>query len=159
MEQITWKLDRLENDFLPQVEIGSTEVCRGLHICMAGDDPSLLSQFIFTNVKFGEPQSQQFTAMNVGQRPVHVSFTAKPDSSSVFSPWMDVKPSSVLIQPGKQQSIQPRCLVPLSYNITICIVVSLFYSCPLSFVPLSVLTHTPHHLWPHPSLYQHFLQP
>ena len=34
MEQITWRLDKLENEFLPQVEIGSTEVGGSLWPCV-----------------------------------------------------------------------------------------------------------------------------
>ncbi len=80
LEQITWKLDKLENDTLPQVDLNKTE-------------------FHFPNVKFLVPQSAVLEVKNTGKRPVHISFIPKLDQTAACKPWMELRPSSAVIQP------------------------------------------------------------
>lgn len=65
--------------------------------------PSLL-QFQFENVKFMTPQSKRLVVTNTGQRPVHVSFIPKLDEKAYCQPWLEVKPSSAVIQPRESAS-------------------------------------------------------
>ena len=80
LEKITWKLDKMENDTLPQVDLNTME-------------------FHFKDVKFNVPQMKKLVVTNTGSRPVHISFIPKLDETTVCKPWMDLKPTSAVIQP------------------------------------------------------------
>lgn len=80
LEEITRKLDKLENDTLPQVDLSQTE-------------------FIFKDVKFLLPQSKKLIITNTGSRPVLVSFIPKLDEEAYSKPWIEAKPSSAVLQP------------------------------------------------------------
>ncbi|XP_064617717.1 inositol polyphosphate 5-phosphatase OCRL-like isoform X2 [Liolophura sinensis] len=80
-EDVMKKLDRLENEFLPQVKLDRTE-------------------FEFKNVKFFEPQVQVLTIANTGQLPVQFEFINKLDDDSYSKPWLTVDPVLSTIMPG-----------------------------------------------------------
>ena len=116
LEDITRKLDKLENDTLPQVDLSATE-------------------FIFTDVKFQvrlapttfttppltphhciphtttpspppplqTPQFKRLVVTNTGMRPVLVSFIPKLDQETYCKPWLEAKPASAVVQPCKEE--------------------------------------------------------
>ncbi|XP_074658633.1 inositol polyphosphate 5-phosphatase OCRL-like isoform X2 [Tubulanus polymorphus] len=72
-EDVMKKLDRLENEFLPQVSLDKVELK-------------------FEKVKFIEPQSHTLTIANTGQVPVQFEFINKLDDQSYCKPWLNIKP-------------------------------------------------------------------
>ncbi|BFZ24676.1 hypothetical protein BsWGS_27714 [Bradybaena similaris] len=80
-EDIMKHLDRLENDYLPQIKLDKTEC-------------------IFKDVKFIESQSQIVTVVNIGQVPVEFEFINKLDDSTYCKPWLKATPSKSYIQAG-----------------------------------------------------------
>ncbi|XP_040569840.1 inositol polyphosphate 5-phosphatase OCRL [Lepeophtheirus salmonis] len=80
------KIDKLENEFLPQVSVDTTEI-------------------IFDTVRFHEPMSRVLVIANTGQVPVQFEFIKKLNEAAISRPWMNVKPSSGFISPGNKQDI------------------------------------------------------
>ncbi|XP_053397394.1 inositol polyphosphate 5-phosphatase OCRL-like [Mercenaria mercenaria] len=80
-EDIMKKLDRLENDYLPQVTLAQKE-------------------FVFKDVKFAQPQEQILAVANIGQVPVTYEFINKLDEDSHCKPWLKVNPVQAVIPPG-----------------------------------------------------------
>jgi len=82
-EEIMKKLDMLENDFLPQVMVDTTEVN-------------------FGKVKFIQSCSQTLAIANTGQVPVQFEFIHKPGEESYCKPWLQAEPYSGFIMPGEK---------------------------------------------------------
>ncbi|RUS72880.1 hypothetical protein EGW08_019354 [Elysia chlorotica] len=80
-EDIMKKMDRMENDYLPQIKLDKTEI-------------------IFNDVKFIEAQSTVVTIANVGQAPVEFEFINKLDDTSYCRPWLKAIPSQAIISAG-----------------------------------------------------------
>ncbi|BFZ10183.1 hypothetical protein BsWGS_13221 [Bradybaena similaris] len=83
-EEVMKKLDRLENEYLPQIKLDKGK-----------------AECVFKDVKFIEPQSQTVTVANVGQVPVEFEFVNKLNDSSFCRPWLKVTPSKSVIQEGQ----------------------------------------------------------
>jgi phosphatidylinositol-bisphosphatase len=92
LEQITWKLDKQENDTLPQVEINSSE-------------------FKFVDVKFMVEQTHYLTVRNIGQRPVQLTFLPTPDNDKICKPWLTIRPEKTLILTGEKVCISLTVLI------------------------------------------------
>lgn len=75
------KLDKLENEFLPQVMVDSTEV-------------------IFDLLKFAEPIAKELIIANTGQVPVQFEFIKKLDDTSYCKDWLHIEPCTGFIKPG-----------------------------------------------------------
>lgn len=76
------RLDRLENDYLPQVMLDKTDLDFG------------------SNVQLLTPVTKSFTIANTGQVPVNWCFSKKPNQINYCKEWVKVSPSSGYIIPG-----------------------------------------------------------
>ncbi|KAK7463225.1 hypothetical protein BaRGS_00038210, partial [Batillaria attramentaria] len=85
-EDIMKKLDRIENEYLPQIKLDKTE-CH------------------FRDVKFIEPQVEVITIANVGQ---------KLDDTRFCKPWLTVTPCKSVIKPGLSCDVQVEVYVDKS---------------------------------------------
>ncbi|KAK3580413.1 hypothetical protein CHS0354_012436 [Potamilus streckersoni] len=85
-EDIMRKLDREENDYLPQVSLGQRE-------------------FVFKDVKFIEPREQFLPIANIGQVPVNFEFINKLDEKRYGKPWLSVNPPTNFITPGDSMEV------------------------------------------------------
>lgn len=86
-EDIMKRLDRIENEYLPQVKIDTTD-------------------FIFEDVKFYESQKQKLIVANIGQGPVEFEFIKKAQGSNFCKPWLKVSPYKAVLMPGDLQEIE-----------------------------------------------------
>lgn len=86
-EEVLKKLDKLENEFLPQVMVDQTEV-------------------IFDTVKFLEPQNKSIIIANTGQVPVQFEFIKKLNDSSYCKDWLRITPYSDYIKPGEKCDVR-----------------------------------------------------
>ncbi|ESO88961.1 hypothetical protein LOTGIDRAFT_106380, partial [Lottia gigantea] len=86
-EEIMKKLDKIENEYLPQVKLSCTE-------------------FSFKDVKFIEPRSDKLVVSNIGQAPVTIEFIKKLDDSDICKPWLQVTPSKAVLKPDEILNIQ-----------------------------------------------------
>ncbi|TRY74769.1 hypothetical protein TCAL_09197 [Tigriopus californicus] len=86
-EDVMKKLDRLENEFLPQVTVENTEI-------------------IFDGkVQFLETYTKTLTVANTGQVPVQYEFIKKLNDTSICKAWLTVEPSTGFIMPGEKSDI------------------------------------------------------
>ncbi|ELK37045.1 Inositol polyphosphate 5-phosphatase OCRL-1 [Myotis davidii] len=79
-------MDRMENDFLPSLEISRRE-------------------FVFTNVKFRQLQKEKFRITNNGQVPCHFSFIRKLNDSQYCKPWLRAEPNQGYLEPNETVDI------------------------------------------------------
>ncbi|KAG9510966.1 Very long-chain specific acyl-CoA dehydrogenase, mitochondrial, partial [Fragariocoptes setiger] len=91
-EDLMKKLDRLENESLPQVSLDRLEFC-------------------FKNVLLSEPKIDIMTVANTGQVPVYFSFIKKLNDSTYCKSWLQVSPFSGLIMPGDTMDVELRVCV------------------------------------------------
>ncbi|XP_069133751.1 inositol polyphosphate 5-phosphatase OCRL-like isoform X1 [Argopecten irradians] len=91
-EDIMKQLDRLENEYLPQVKLSKTD-------------------FVFQDLKFMEAQVQSLIVENTGQVPVTFEFIKKLDETSHCRPWMEVTPTQSVVVPGEGCEIQLKAYV------------------------------------------------
>ncbi|XP_061195086.1 inositol polyphosphate 5-phosphatase OCRL-like [Saccostrea echinata] len=91
-EDVMKKLDRLENDYLPQVKLDKTE-------------------FLFKDVMFIEMRSEILTVCNTGQVPVEFEFINKLEEKSYCQPWLKISPYKSVITPGSSCEIHLDVLV------------------------------------------------
>ncbi|XP_053994193.1 inositol polyphosphate 5-phosphatase OCRL isoform X1 [Hylaeus volcanicus] len=82
-EEVMKKLDKLENEFLPQVMVDTTEI-------------------IFDTLKFLEPSSKELIIANTGQVPVQFEFIKKFGDTNYCKDWLDIEPFKGFIQPGEK---------------------------------------------------------
>lgn len=80
-EIIMKKLDKAENEYLPQVTVDKTEI-------------------IFNDVQFMESQTKELTVANTGQVPVQFEFIKKLDDSTYCKEWLQIEPFTNFIDPG-----------------------------------------------------------
>ncbi|KAL7289736.1 hypothetical protein TKK_0016344 [Trichogramma kaykai] len=86
-EDLMKKLDKLENEFLPQVTVDTTEV-------------------IFETLRFDEPCSKELIVANTGQVPVEFEFIKKLDDASYCKDWLSITPYTDFIEPGQKCDIK-----------------------------------------------------
>uniref|UniRef100_A0A1B6EGW5 Rho-GAP domain-containing protein n=1 Tax=Clastoptera arizonana TaxID=38151 RepID=A0A1B6EGW5_9HEMI len=86
-EEVMKKLDKLENEFLPQVMVDSTEI-------------------IFDTLRFLEPQSKDLIIANTGQVPVQFEFIKKLDDTNYCKEWLHIEPYMGFIKPGEKSDIK-----------------------------------------------------
>ncbi|XP_076049020.1 type II inositol 1,4,5-trisphosphate 5-phosphatase-like isoform X2 [Oratosquilla oratoria] len=91
-EEVMKKLDKLENEFLPQVAVDTTEI-------------------IFEPVKFLQPQTKYLTIANTGQVPVQFEFIKKLNDSTYCKQWLNIRPYINFIMPGDKCDISLEVLV------------------------------------------------
>ena len=91
-EEVMKKLDKLENEFLPQVSVDTTEIVLG-------------------TVAFNESSSKMLTVANTGQVPVQFEFIKKHRESSYCKPWLTVEPYTGFLMPGENTYIKLEVLV------------------------------------------------
>ncbi|XP_057305735.1 inositol polyphosphate 5-phosphatase OCRL-like [Hydractinia symbiolongicarpus] len=91
-EEIVRKLDKRENDSLPQVKLGKHE-------------------FQFDIVEFMEERVEVLPVANIGQSPVEFQFIAKLDDADIAKPWFRVNPSAGFIMPGDVLEIELSVMV------------------------------------------------
>ena len=81
-EDVMKELDKMENEFLPQVAVDTTEIT-------------------FDKVRFVEAQTQSLAVANTGQGPVQFEFIKKLNDKAICKPWLTVEPTSGFVMPGK----------------------------------------------------------
>lgn len=86
-EDIMKRLDRIENEYLPQVKIDITD-------------------FTFEDVKFFESQKQKLIVANIGQGPVEFEFIKKAQGNDFCKSWLNVNPYKAVLMPGDLQEIE-----------------------------------------------------
>ncbi|CAG0918022.1 unnamed protein product [Notodromas monacha] len=91
-EEVMKQLDKLENEFLPQVTVDKLEI-------------------IYDVVKFLEPQSKTLTIANTGQVPVQFEFIKKLNDSYFCKPWLSINPYADFLKPGEKRDIELRLKV------------------------------------------------
>eukprot|EP00111_Clytia_hemisphaerica_P006345 TCONS_00018387-protein len=80
-EEIVRKLDKRENDSLPQVKLDKHE-------------------FQFGDITFMEEKTHTLPIINCGQSPVEFEFIPKLDETEVCKPWLKINPQCGFIYPG-----------------------------------------------------------
>lgn len=91
-EEVMKKLDKLENEFLPQVTIDTTEI-------------------IFGPIKFLQAQTKYLTIANTGQVPVQFEFIKKLNDTSYCKPWLSIRPYVYFIVPGDKCDVALEVMV------------------------------------------------
>ncbi|XP_014479003.1 PREDICTED: type II inositol 1,4,5-trisphosphate 5-phosphatase [Dinoponera quadriceps] len=86
-EEVMKKLDKLENEYLPQVMVDTTDI-------------------IFDILKFLEPSSKELIIANTGQVPVQFEFIKKLDDTNYCKDWLHIEPYTGFIKPGEKCDIK-----------------------------------------------------
>ena len=85
-EDVMKRLDKLENEFLPQVTVDTTEI-------------------VFDTIKFNEASTKNLIVANTGQVPVQFGFIKKLNDTSYCKPWLSAKPAKGFVMPGDKCDI------------------------------------------------------
>ncbi|XP_015911155.1 type II inositol 1,4,5-trisphosphate 5-phosphatase [Parasteatoda tepidariorum] len=91
-EEVMKKLDKLENEFLPQVTLDKLEIN-------------------FGKVHFIEPKVQSLTIANTGQVPVQFEFKKKLNDTRYCKDWLSIKPYMSFLKPGEKCDVDLEVLV------------------------------------------------
>ena len=91
-EEVMKKLDKLENEFLPQVSVDTTEIVLG-------------------KIHFNQPASRALTVANTGQVPVQFEFIKKHRDTSYCKPWLTVEPYTGFLMPGENTYVTLEVVV------------------------------------------------
>ncbi|PSN44843.1 Inositol polyphosphate 5-phosphatase OCRL-1 [Blattella germanica] len=91
-EEVMKKLDKLENEFLPQVMVDNTEV-------------------IFDTIHYLESQTRDLIIANTGQVPVTFEFINKLDDSNFCKDWLNIEPYCGFIMPGEKCDVKLEVFV------------------------------------------------
>ncbi|MCL4122564.1 UNVERIFIED_CONTAM: hypothetical protein GTU68_036214 [Idotea baltica] len=91
-EDVMKQLDKLENEFLPQVTVDTTEILLG-------------------PVRFMQPQTQSLTIANTGQVPINFEFINKLNEERICKPWLSVRPCAGFIMPGQKCDVALEVVV------------------------------------------------
>lgn len=91
-EEVIKKLDKLENELIPQVTVDQTDIDFGV-------------------VKYLELQVRSMTIANTGQVLVEFEFIKKLDETSFCKEWLLVEPHKKYIYPGETCNIQLKVLI------------------------------------------------
>ncbi|CAG0879555.1 unnamed protein product [Cyprideis torosa] len=91
-EEVMKKLDKLENEFLPQVSVDKLEIA-------------------FDTVRFLEVQTQTLVIANTGQVPVRFEFIRKLNEPSFCKPWLKIQPFCDFIKPGEKCDVELEVFV------------------------------------------------
>lgn len=105
-EEVMKKLDKLENEFLPQVMVDTTEI-------------------IFDVLKFLEPSSKELIIANTGQVPVQFEFIKKLDDTNYCKDWLHIEPYTGFIKPGIYTL---HSFNTMNYNFNFLILIQMFIS-------------------------------
>ena len=85
-EDVMKRLDKLENEFLPQVTVDTTEI-------------------VFDTIKFNGASTKNLIVANTGQVPVQFGFIKKLNDTSYCKPWLSAKPAKGFVMPGDKCDI------------------------------------------------------
>lgn len=96
-EEALKQMDRIENEYLPQVTVDIPGSNLSTH--------SNRNEIHFGRVKFMEPVRKTFTVANTGQVAVHLEFIKKLNDSYVCKEWLSITPVSSYISPGECKSL------------------------------------------------------
>ncbi|CAG7831959.1 unnamed protein product [Allacma fusca] len=102
-EEALKKMDKLENEFLPQVTVDIPGGNLAPH--------SNRNEIHFGKIRFMEPIKKTFTVANTGQVPVRLEFIRKLDDLYVCKDWLRIEPLAAFIQPGETCEIELQVLV------------------------------------------------
>ncbi|XP_054718871.1 type II inositol 1,4,5-trisphosphate 5-phosphatase-like [Uloborus diversus] len=91
-EEVMKKLDKLENEFLPQVSLDKLEVN-------------------FDKVHFIETKVQNITIANTGQVPVQFEFKKKLNDTRYCKDWLSIKPYTSFLKPGEKCDVDLEVFV------------------------------------------------
>ncbi|KAI1286655.1 Inositol polyphosphate 5-phosphatase OCRL [Halotydeus destructor] len=91
-EDVMKKLDRLENEFLPQVTVDKMEIN-------------------FGSLTFNEPLTEYLTIANTGQVPFQYEFSTKPNHDSYCKRWLTLTPYTANIMPGETLEVEVKICV------------------------------------------------
>lgn len=86
-EEVIKCLDKLENEFLPQVMVDSNEI-------------------IYDTIHYLEPVSKELIIANTGQVPAQFEFIKKLDDTSFCKDWLHIDPYEGLIAPGEKCDVK-----------------------------------------------------
>ena len=92
-EEALKRMDKLENEFLPQVTVDIPGAATLSH--------SNRNEIHFGQIKFMEPVKKSFTIANTGQVPVKLEFIKKLNDTYVCKEWLRIEPQFSFIRPGK----------------------------------------------------------
>ncbi|KAL1459505.1 hypothetical protein WDU94_011477 [Cyamophila willieti] len=87
LEEVMKRLDKVENEFLPQVMVD-------------------MNDFNFDTLRFLEAQSKTLIIANTGQVPVRFEFIKKCDDSNYCKDWLRIEPYTGFIDPGDKCDVK-----------------------------------------------------
>ncbi|ODN00527.1 Type II inositol 1,4,5-trisphosphate 5-phosphatase [Orchesella cincta] len=102
-EETLKQMDRIENEYLPQVTVDIPGTNQSSH--------SNRNEINFGRVKFMEALRKTFTVANTGQVPVHLEFIKKLNDSHVCKEWLKIEPVHSFIMPGETCEVELVVLV------------------------------------------------
>ncbi|EEB13064.1 Type II inositol-1,4,5-trisphosphate 5-phosphatase precursor, putative [Pediculus humanus corporis] len=91
-EEVIKCLDKMENEFLPQVTVDSNEI-------------------IYDTVRYLEPVTKELIIANNGQVPAQFAFIKKLNETSFCKEWLRIEPYQSLIAPGQKCDVRLEILV------------------------------------------------
>ncbi|KAK6633561.1 hypothetical protein RUM44_004168 [Polyplax serrata] len=91
-EEVIKCLDKVENEFLPQVTVDSNEI-------------------IYDTVRYLEPVSKELIIANNGQVPAQFVFIKKLNDASFCKDWLHIEPYQSLIAPGQKCDVKLEIFV------------------------------------------------